>query len=278
MSDGYGTTRNVKVEAGRFLSRTDVYGSAKVAVIGSGVNEKFFGKSKGVGRTIHIDGMPYTVVGVMENATGLMAMSGDNANAKYNVYIPYTTMQRIVGTKDITIVWALPESAAKADQVVKGMQATMDRRRGPGKFEAQSMESTLKAVKSVTNILTSVVAGVAAIALLVGGIGIMNIMLVSVTERTREIGLRKAIGATRQDLLWQFLIEAVVVSVVGGLIGILFGGVLVFLVSKLAHLPGLISAWSVALAFFSLLVGIVFGVYPANKAARLDPIDALRYE
>ncbi|MHB9143946.1 MAG: ABC transporter permease [Symbiobacteriia bacterium] len=278
-SAGYGTVRNVKVATGRFLSRTDVEGSARVAVIGAGVSEKFFGKVKGIGQVIHINGLPYTVIGVLENSTGLMAQSGDNANARFNVYIPYTTMQRIVGTEDITVIYVKPETPARTDQVVKAMQVAMDRLHGAGKFEVMSMDTIVKSVKTVTNILTSVVAGVAAIALLVGGIGIMNIMLVSVTERTREVGLRKAIGATRQDLLWQFLIEAVVVSVVGGCIGIGFGGALVFLVSKLGHLPGLISAWSVALAFFfSLLVGVVFGVYPANKAARLDPIEALRYE
>jgi len=279
VSEGYGTVRNVKVQTGRFLSAVDVEGSGKVTVIGSGVAEKFFGAGKGVGQSIHINGLPYTVIGVLEPATGLMAQSGDSANGKYMTYIPYTTARRIVGSEDITVVYVQPQETAQTEKVVKALQAAIDRQRGAGKFEAQSMDTIVQSVKAVTNILTSVVAGVAAIALLVGGIGIMNIMLVSVTERTREIGLRKAIGATRQDLLWQFLIEAVVVSVVGGIIGILFGGVLVFLISKLAKLPGLMSLWSVALAFFfSLIVGVIFGVYPANKASRLDPIEALRYE
>jgi len=279
VSEGYGTVRNVDVQTGRFLSAVDVEGSGKVAVIGSGVAEKFFGAGKGVGQSVHINGLPYTVIGVLKPATGLMAQTGDSANGKYTVYIPYTTARRIVGTEDITVVYVQPQDTSKTEQVVKALQTAIDKQRGAGKFEAQSMDTIVQSVKAVTNILTSVVAGVAAIALLVGGIGIMNIMLVSVTERTREIGLRKAIGATRQDLLWQFLIEAVVVSVVGGIIGILFGGVLVFLISKLAKLPGLMSLWSVALAFFfSLIVGVIFGVYPANKASRLDPIEALRYE
>lgn len=276
---GYGEVRNVKVESGRFLSKMDVDGSAKVAVIGSGVSEKFYGAGKGVGQTVHLNGIPYTVVGVLKKDTGMMAMTGDSANGQYTVYIPYTTARRIVGTEDIMVVYVQPVDTRQTDKVVEDLKAAIDKQRGKDKFEVMSMDTIVQSVKAVTNILTSVVAGVAAIALLVGGIGIMNIMLVSVTERTREIGLRKAIGATRQDLLWQFLIEAVVVSVVGGIIGILFGGLLVFLIGKLASLPGLISVWSVALAFFfSLIVGVVFGVYPANKASRLDPIEALRYE
>src|SRR5690606_12903055 len=217
-----------------------------------------------IGETAWLGRYPFVVIGVLKTASGLIATVGTFEEA----HVPHTTVQRLTGSEDFLAIFVQPEPGVDLDRLTADMRAAVERHHGPNKFTVNSLDQVLGAIRAVTDIMTAVVGGIAAIALLVGGIGIMNIMLVSVTERTREIGLRKAIGARRTDLLTQFLIEAVVVSSLGGVIGILLGGGLVALVSTLTGLPSLLTPGSVLLAFgFAALVGVVFGVYPANKAA-----------
>ncbi len=266
-----------KLARGRWFTESEVERGVRVAVIGEEAEEKFFGAGRGLGRVLRIEGMPFTVVGVVSKSKGLFADLGMMGALK--LFVPYTTIRRVTGDDDIAFVTVQPRSVAEAPAVQKTLQDWVDRRFGEKKFKVDSLDQMVEAVRKVTTIMTGVIGGIAAIALLVGGIGIMNIMLVSVTERTREIGIRKALGARRRDVLRQFLIEAVVLSLTGGLIGMAAGGGLAALAGRLLKLPALFTWETVLLAVsVSAGVGILFGVYPANRAARLDPIDALRYE
>ncbi len=276
VSDAFQVVRDIEMEDGQFLRPRDIERRARVAVLGREIASELFPGGDYIGNTVYLDGLKYTVIGVMAPRKRGMFM-GDEVDDR-SILIPYTTLQRLTGTEriDILFVKAHPGRAHVAAQEI---EEVLEARHGEGYFELVTLEQAIEAVERVTGILTTVVAGVAAVALLVGGIGIMNIMLVSVTERTREIGLRKAIGAKRSDILWQFIIEAVVLSGTGGILGIAFGAMMVEIASMVMGLPSLVSPGAVVMAFsFSALVGIVFGVYPASKAANLDPIDALRYE
>ncbi len=276
VSHSYANVRNLEVAEGRFFTREEVDGFRRVAVVASNVPEKLLGSEGVVGKAIYLDGIKYTIVGVLEESGG-----GMFADQRVNdhVYVPYTSLNRLLGERRIDVLYVQAETPEAVERVREDLEEYLTVEFGKDRFSVQSLNELMDVMKNVTGIMTNVVAGIAAVALLVGGIGIMNIMLVSVTERTREIGIRKALGARRKDLLYQFLVEAVVLSGVGGIAGILVGGLMVTIVAKLTNLPSLISVQSVGLAFlFAASVGVLFGVYPASKAGRLDPIEALRYE
>jgi len=250
-------------------------------VLGGTVADSLFPNGNAVGQTIRIKHVPFRVVGVLEQKGG-STMGQDQDD---QIVAPYTTiMKRLMGTTKISIVYVAAASQDQVPQAQREIEALLRQRHrlGPGQdsdFMMRSQEEIASMAQQSTKTLSILLGSVAGISLLVGGIGIMNIMLVSVTERTREIGIRMAIGAKGHHVLAQFLAEAVLLSVTGGAIGSLLGIVASRTISSLAGWPVEIGPSSVSLAFgFAALVGIFFGFYPARKASRLDPIDALRYE
>jgi putative ABC transport system permease protein len=273
--------RTWNVSEGAFFTETDVRGAAQVAVLGQTVADALFPDGGAVGSIIRAKNVPFKVVGVLEQKGGSV-MGSDQDD---QIVVPYTTvMKRIMGTDKIGMIQA---SAVSADAVPIAMQEidALLRQRfrvRPGAdapFSMRSQEEMASAAKETTRTMSLLLATVAAISLVVGGIGIMNIMLVSVTERTREIGIRMAIGAKSRHILAQFLLEAITLSIVGGSIGIGLGITASKIVARTAGWPTTVSLTSVGTAFaFSAGVGIFFGLYPARKAAALDPIEALRYE
>jgi putative ABC transport system permease protein len=280
----YPEVANHTVDRGRFISRVDLRHRRKVAVVGQEIVDELNLGADPIGKEIYLGSTPATVIGIMEERGQSLGRNQDDL-----VFVPFDAALSLFGRSagdqvQLHIQAANPEVV---EEVKDGIQRVLRRRHHIGRgeeddFEVVMQDEILSAVNRVLGGVTAVVGGVVSIALLVGGIGIMNIMLVSVTERTREIGVRKAVGARRQDILVQFLIEAVTLSLVGGGLGLALGYGLGVLVS--AALPGdfppaYVPFWAVGLAFgFSAVVGIFFGIYPAGKASRLDPIDALRYE
>lgn len=281
----YGTTgaysdiMQQELYSGRFLKNTDVDNHTNVAVINAGLATEVLGRMDVVGETIKLDGVSYTVVGVLQ------ADDSDTSTTQtYEAYIPYTSLVRLTDSVSMEItsfyVSAVSEdSLDPAEEVVTEM--LMNRfDQNEDAFTVINQSTIMEAMESVNSILSLLLGGIAGISLLVGGIGIMNIMLVSVTERTREIGIRKAIGAGRGVIMLQFLIEALMISLMGCAIGILFSWITLQVISVIGGdsmtfslSPGVV--W-IAVAF-SVMIGVVFGIYPANKAAKKKPIDALRY-
>ncbi|HEX4966787.1 MAG TPA: ABC transporter permease [Thermoanaerobaculia bacterium] len=283
VNENWQDVTNQSVDQGRFFSKLDLEKRHKVVVVGSKVVDELALGPDPLNKEIYLDVYPATVIGVMEHKGQSLGLDADDL-----VFVPFDSALTLFGRNAADQV-QLRLQAENADAVepVKDHITRLLRQRHrlpaaePDDFQIQTQDEILDTVNSILGSITAVVGGVVGIALLVGGIGIMNIMLVSVTERTREIGVRKAVGARRQDVLIQFLIEAVTLSLVGGGIGLLLGYGLGAMTAKLipgfpaAHVP----LWAVALAFgFSAAVGIFFGIYPAAKASRLDPIEALRYE
>lgn len=272
VSENYSEVRNTKSQKGRFIIASDVSSSKKVAVIGPSVVTKLFNKEDPIGKTLRIGDTNIKVVGIAEKKGASMGIDVDNA-----IYIPVTTAQKIF---NMTNVQSIAIKADKKEDIQKTINITknyLSKNLKDDEFSVMDQGDLVKTIESILASLTVALGGISAISLLVGGIGIMNIMLVSVTERTHEIGLRKAVGAKPYDILIQFLIEAIVLSVAGGSIGILLGILGSLGLSK--FLASYVTMWSVILAFgFSACVGIIFGVTPAIKASRLNPIDALRYE
>ena len=275
---------NQAVDRGRFFSTVDLEHRRKVAVVGTRVVDELRLGSQPIGKEIYIGSLPVTVIGVLEKRGQSLGQDSDDV-----VFVPFDTAKMLFGNAaaDKVLLRLQAESTGVVQRVKDEITQLLRQRHKipkgePDDFEVQLQDEILKSVGSVLGYVTAVVGGVVGIALLVGGIGIMNIMLVSVTERTREIGVRKAVGARRQDILIQFLIEAVTLSLLGGAIGLLSGYGLGAGVAKIlpgdwpaAHVP----LWAVLVASgFSGMVGVFFGIYPAGKAARLDPIEALRYE
>ncbi|HJV31513.1 MAG TPA: ABC transporter permease [Bacillales bacterium] len=272
----YETVRSAKVTNGRFINDLDVEYRQKVAVLGSETASTFFGTDNPIGQYVQIEGTSFKVVGVLQSKGGSMGQSGDDV-----VIVPLSTAERLVKTTSINQVFLQGKKENQMDFVMAEVENAMDKM-FPSKSDSYSVfnqQDLMDTMSSVTKTMTMMLGGIAGISLLVGGIGIMNIMLVSVSERTKEIGIRKAIGAKRRDILLQFLIEAVVLSCLGGLIGILFGLGLGKILASALSLSVAFSSSVILMAFlFSLIVGVVFGVFPANKASKLNPIQALRYE
>jgi putative ABC transport system permease protein len=284
----YFQVRNLKLSEGELITEEHMLGRASVVLLGPEVATNLFGHASGVtGETVRIEGQPFRVIGVLESKGGGAFGSEDN-----QVLVPFTTAQtRLIrrSTSDrvdvIFIQAASGELVTQATEEISQILRTRHRTPvGADDFTVFSQQDLLTTFQSITGILTIFLGGIAGISLLVGGIGIMNIMLVSVTERTREIGLRKALGARKRDILIQFLTESSLLSLIGGIIGILLGWLISFAVGRIAAASGtaftpLVGVDAVALAtIFSAIVGLFFGIYPANRAAGLEPVEALRYE
>ena len=273
--------RSWNIAKGSFFTEAEVKSSAKVAVLGNSVLQNLFPDSDPIGAVIRIKNVPFKVVGVLEKKGG-STMGNDQDD---QIVIPYTTaMKRILGNNRLGLVQVSAKSPDSIQDAMAEIKALLRQRHriAPGQdddFMMRSQEEIAATASETTRTLSVLLASIAVVSLVVGGIGIMNIMLVSVTERTREIGIRMAIGAKSRHVLAQFLLEAVTLSVVGGGVGVALGLGVSRLIAKFAGWPVSVDPSSIAVAFgFSALIGIFFGFYPARKAAGLDPIEALRYE
>lgn len=277
----YLEVRNLTLSSGNFISQYDLDGLAKVAVLGPQVVVDLFGEnSLPVGQTVRINKMAFTVIGVTASRGGSGFGNQDDV-----IFVPLTTAQKqLYGIDYLSSLVVAVRSQEVMDQTRDQVGYYLLARHKindpvQADFRIMSQTDILDTVSQVTGTFTALLSGIAAISLLVGGIGIMNIMLVTVTERTREIGLRKALGAKRKTIIAQFLIEAIILTFTGGLVGMLLGIILFAVVSKLINLPFVLSFFSIILAIgVSGIIGVVFGWYPANKASKLSPIEALRYE
>ncbi|MEI6196316.1 MAG: ABC transporter permease, partial [Verrucomicrobiota bacterium] len=276
-SPDYPQIRNWNMATGSMFADADVRSVAKVAVIGKTVADQLFPDSDPVGQTLRIRDIPFKIVGVLE-AKGFNLFGQDQDDT---VIIPYTSHMKRVSRR--TFVNSIQLQATSADNITKIQQdiseAMLLRHRGEQDFTVRTQLELAQAMTATAKVMSVLLAAIASVSLIVGGIGIMNIMLVSVTERTREIGIRMAVGARGGDILVQFLVEAVTLSLIGGLIGIGLGVGASQIVSSLTDWPTLTPvSWIVIASFSSGLVGIISGFYPAWKASKLDPIEALRYE
>ncbi len=283
----YQSVRNYVLTEGTFITQDNILGQSAVAVLGPEVSDKLFGRHDGVvGESVRIEGIPFKVIGVLESKGGGSFGSQDNV-----ILVPFSTAQlrllhRNNDRVDLIFVQAVsPQSVSQASDEVAQILRTRHRTKiGEDDFTIFSQQDFVNTAQTITNVLTIFLGGVAGISLLVGGIGIMNIMLVSVTERTREIGLRKALGARKRDILIQFLTESSLLSLMGGLAGIGLGWLIAFIVGRIAAasntpLTPTVGLSAVLLAtLFSTAVGLIFGLYPANRAANMEPVEALRYE
>ena len=283
----YQSVRNYNLTEGEFINDTHMLERASVALLGPETADSLFDRHDGItGLTIRIDGQPFRVIGVLESKGGGAFGSQDAV-----ILVPFTTAQtrllrRTRDRVDVAFVQATSAETVNsaADEVAQILRQRHRTAIGLDDFTVFSQEDFVQTARTITGVLTIFLGGIAAISLLVGGIGIMNIMLVSVTERTREIGLRKALGARRRDILVQFLTESSLLSLIGGVIGIGLGWLIAYVVGRIAaanatDLTPVVGLDAVLLAtLFSTAVGLFFGIYPANRAANLEPVEALRYE
>ena len=280
-SPSYASIRNVTMDEGNFLRDTNISDAAKVAVIGPTTRDDLFGVgSEALGQIIKIKGVEFTIIGITKSKGGSGFTNSDDV-----IYIQYTTAQHyLTGNQWLSEIDISGASADVTTQVQNDTTALLLSRHNitdptQADFTTLNQSDIIATASSVTGTFTILLAAVAGISLLVGGIGIMNMMLTTVTERTREIGLRKAIGAKRKDISMQFLIEAVALTFLGGILGVILGSAIAFIVSDLGIMQASVSMSSVVLAFgVSAGIGIIFGWYPATRAAAMSPIDALRYE
>ncbi|HXI10669.1 MAG TPA: ABC transporter permease [Thermodesulfobacteriota bacterium] len=276
----YFDINNFPVDTGRAFDSTDLKLMKRVADIGTTVKKELFGEGPAIGEEIKVEGQSFLVIGVMTSKGQTSWYDPDD-----QVFVPITTSQKRLFNQDfvndiyvqVGLVDDIPRVKAEIERILR------TRHRIPAgtesDFSVRDFSEFVTTMKQTSQTFAYLLSGIAAVSLLVGGIGVMNIMLVSVTERTREIGIRMAVGARRSDIMRQFLIEALVISVTGGLMGIALGVSLGFLISNLGDWETVITPYSIVLGFvFSVLVGLVFGIYPARKAAHMDPIEALRYE
>jgi putative ABC transport system permease protein len=275
---GYETVHDIYVERGRFLTNLDVQRGTRVAVLGADVRDALFPYADPIDKELTIDGRRFRVIGVIERQGKFLGQSQDNI-----LFVPLGTIQK-TGFFDFLIANVRPVSAAQLEQAVDDIRALLRRTkklryREEDNFAVFTQDTLTDLYRRITGGIYAVMIAISSIGLVVGGVGVMNIMLVSVTERTREIGVRKAMGAKRRDILWQFLTEAMTLTGVGGVLGIGVGGLIAALVNTLSPFPAVIQSHWVTLAFVtSMAVGLLFGLWPAMKAAHLDPIEALRYE
>jgi putative ABC transport system permease protein len=284
----YQSVRKYSLTEGEFINQEQLLGQASVVLLGSEVADKLFGRQEGlVGETVRVEGQPFRVIGVLQSKGGSGFSNVDN-----QIMVPFSTAQArlvrhaVTDQVDLLLVEAVspkavPAASEEVAQILRNRHRTAI---GADDFTILTQQDFLSTASTITNVLTIFLGGVAAISLLVGGIGIMNIMLVSVTERTREIGLRKAVGAHKSDILVQFLAESSVLSLIGGIIGIILGYAIALAVSQIARANNANIAPTISLdiiliaTLFSTAVGLFFGLYPANRAANLEPVEALRYE
>jgi len=273
--------RSWNVADGGFFTDSDVRAGAKVCILGATVSENLFPQGSAVGQIVRIKNVPFKVIGVLDRKGG-STMGQDQDD---QIIAPYTTvMKRLMGQNKLSMLYASAKSPEQVQEAQDQIDALLRQRHrippgGDADFMMRSQEEIAKTNEQQMNILKTLLLSIAGISLLIGGIGIMNIMLVSVTERTREIGIRMAIGAKGRHVLLQFLFEAITLSIVGGLLGVAIGVGFSSLVAKILKWPMFVSPSSILIAFgVAAAVGVFFGFYPARKAARLDPIDALRYE
>ncbi|WP_276357980.1 ABC transporter permease [Cohnella caldifontis] len=272
----YLNVREYELASGRFLSQIDLDFYQKIAVLGSETATDLFPLGNPIGQYVQINGSRYKVVGVLASKGSSTTGSNDEV-----VMIPLTSAERLFKSKGVRTIYVQVAEKDQIDAVVASLESALSKkfRGNTNSYRVFNQSDILSTLDSVTGTLSVALGGIAGISLLVGGIGIMNIMLVSVTERTREIGIRKAIGARRKDILIQFLIESMVLSGLGGVLGIGIGIGAARLASKMLKMQVVFSLDIVLIAFlFSVLIGVIFGMFPANKAAKLKPIDALRFE
>ena len=277
----YMAIQSLTMQSGIFFSEHDVDVRSRVAVIGTTVATNLFGTVNPVGKKIRVGNAPYTVIGLLASK----GQSGMGQDQDDTVLVPLTTAQeRLMGITYVRMINVQVSDADKMDEVQANIEKLLRQRHriragADDDFNVRNLTSIMETMNETTTMITLLLGAIAGISLVVGGIGIMNIMMVSVTERTREIGIRKAIGATFNSIMLQFLIESTMISILGGIIGIFVGIGVAQLISEFGNFKTVISSLSIIVSFgFSLFVGIFFGMLPARKAAKLDPIDALRYE
>ncbi len=275
VSEEYADMKKLNITNGRFLNYMDMQTNAKSCVIGTYIQKELFGNTQAIGGSIKVNGIPYAVVGILEEKADSESGSSDDV-----IYIPYTTATRFASSSYISSYIVTAASDDVVEEAIDLVDAKMLEIIGDDNYyNVSSMSEVLDMATDMVDTMTMLLVCIAGISLLVGGIGIMNIMLVSVTERTREIGIRKSLGAKKSAILSQFVIEAGTVSGVGGIIGIIVGSVIAIFAGNLLGLTAVPSIGAIAVAFgVSVGIGVAFGYLPARNAARLNPIDALRHE